>query len=61
MVLKPVKVNDFKFTPLDGGTVEFHMRVQYHPEERQAGKLAMLVQQEVEVSLEQVEEETATP
>ncbi len=56
VVLQPVKVNDFKLTPIDGGTVEFHMRVQYHPEERQAGKLAMLVQQEVEVSLEQVAE-----
>ena len=52
VVLKPAKVNDFKFTPLDGGTVEFHMRVQYHPDEKQAGRLAVLVQREVEVTLE---------
>lgn len=56
VVLQPVKVNDFKLTPLDGGTVELHMRVQYHPTEKEAGKLAVLVQQEVEVSLEQLEE-----
>ena len=56
VVLQPAKVNDFKITPLEGGMVEFHMRVQYHPEEKQAGKLAMLVQQEVEVTLELVEE-----
>ena len=61
VVLNPVKVNGFKLTPLDGGTVEFHMRVQYHPDEKQAGKLAILVQQEVEVSLEQSEEEPVAP
>ena len=52
VVLTPVKVNKFQFSPLDGGTVSFSMRVQYHPSEKEAGKLAMLVQQEVDVTLE---------
>lgn len=52
VVLQPAKVNEFRFSPLDGGTVSFSMRVQYHPGEREAGKLAVLVQQEVEVTLE---------
>ena len=56
VTLAPAKVNKFHFEPLDGGTVTLSMRVQYKPDEKQAGKLAMLVQQEVEVTLELVEE-----
>ena len=57
--LQPAKVNEFRFSPMDGGTVTFSMRVQYHPDERAAGKLACLVQQEVEVTLEIPEAATA--
>lgn len=54
VVLEPAKVNKFALTPLEGGTISFGMRVQYKPDEKQAGKLAMLVQQEVEVRLEPI-------
>ena len=52
VVLAPCKVNKFALTPLAGGTVQFEMRVQAHPEEKQFGVLSVLVQQEVEVTLE---------
>lgn len=57
LVLTPAKVNKFAIEPLDGGTVRLSIRVQYKPDEKQAGRLAMLVQQEVEVTLEIVDEE----
>lgn len=50
--LQPVKVNDVGFEPMDGGTVKLTLRVQYHPDEKAAGKLAMLVQHDVEVTIE---------
>lgn len=59
VILHPAKVNKFAFEPMDGGTVTLSLRVQYKPDERQAGRLAMLVQQEVEVTLELVDEEPA--
>lgn len=59
VVLTDAKVNNFQLTPRDGGTVQLKLRVQYHPDEKQAGKLAMLVQQEVEVTLEVVEQPPA--
>lgn len=53
--LFPAKVNKFAFEAREGGTISLGFRVQYKPDEKQAGRLAMLVQQEVEVTLEQVE------
>lgn len=57
VILTPAKVNKFAFELHDGGTVGLSFRVQYKPDEAQAGKLAMLVQQDVEVSLEILPEE----
>lgn len=61
VTLTPAKVNKFAFEPLDGGTVTLSLRVQYKPDEKQAGKLALLVQQEVDVTLELVEEAQEAP
>lgn len=48
-------VNKFVIEPIDGGSVRLSLRVQVHPDEKQAGKLAGLIQQDVEVSLEPAE------
>lgn len=53
--LKDVKVNNVQFTPKDGGTVVFEFRVQCKPDEKIFGKLAMLVQSDVEVTLSAAE------
>lgn len=49
--LKDVKVNNLKLSPKDGGTVALALRVQCHPDEDAFGKLATLVQSEVEVTI----------
>lgn len=49
--LSDVKVNNLTFTPKEGGSVEICFRVQYKPDEKVMGKLAMLVQQDVDVTL----------
>lgn len=53
--LKEVKVNNLQFTPKDGGTVVLEFRVQCRPDEKIFGKLAMLVQSDVEVTLSEAE------
>lgn len=60
VVIAPAKINRFSFLPLDGGTVEFAMRVQFHPS-GVLGKLGeeMVVQTEVEVSVEPIPETQA--
>lgn len=50
--LSDVKVAKIEFEPKDGGTVEFGMRLQVHPDERQFGKLCTLSQVELLVTLE---------
>jgi hypothetical protein len=50
--LDPVRVNNWTIEPREGGTCSVSFRVQCHPDEKIFGKLAMLVQQEVEVTLE---------
>lgn len=50
--LDPVKVNNWTIEPREGGTCSISFRVQGHPDEKTFGKLATLVQQEVEVTLE---------
>ncbi len=50
--LDPVKVNNWTISPREGGTCSITFRVQCHPDEKTFGKLATLVQQEVEVTLE---------
>ncbi len=49
--LDPVKVNNWTIEPREGGTCSISFRVQCHPDEKTFGKLATLVQQEVEVTL----------
>lgn len=51
MTLEPVKINDLKLTPKEGGTVALSLRVQCHPTADQFGELATLVQREVEFSI----------
>lgn len=50
--LDPVRVNNWTIEPREGGTCSITFRVQGHPDEKTFGKLATLVQQEVEVTLE---------
>jgi len=44
-------VNNFTLAPQQGGTVIVTFRVQFHPEEHAAGRLCMLVQETVDISL----------
>lgn len=52
IVLKDCRVNDWKIEPREGGTVSVTFRVQCHPDEKTFGRLAMQVQNEVEITLE---------
>lgn len=52
LVIQGCTVNGFKLTPQEGGTVLVAMRVQCHPNEKEAGKLYAMVQNELDVSLE---------
>lgn len=47
--------DQFKFEPMDGGTVMVSFRVQCHPNEKQIGQLYRLIQEDVEISLRQPE------
>lgn len=49
IVLADVKVDKFKFEPMNGGTVGVTLRVVAHPDEVQAGKLFTLIQNDVDV------------
>lgn len=49
------KVNKFTIEPIAGGSVRLSFRVQVHPDEKQAGKLASFIQSEVEISLRPAE------
>jgi hypothetical protein len=49
------KVNKFTLEPIAGGSVRLSFRVQVHPDEKQAGKLASFIQSEVEISLRPAE------
>lgn len=51
VVLEEVKVNGIAFTPKDGGTIELSIRVQAHPDKKQFGELASMVQGEVEFTI----------
>ena len=49
--LAPVKVNAFAIEPREGGTISLSMRIQANPSDKEFGRLAVLVQTEVEVDL----------
>lgn len=53
IVLEDIKVNEFKLSPKDGGTLKLEFRVQAHPDEKQFGKLcgSGLIQSECMISL----------
>lgn len=46
------KVNQFRLTPMEGGSVILGFRVQCRPDERQIGKLYLLQEQGITVTLE---------
>ena len=52
LVLESCSVNNFSITPKEGGTVELSFRVQaIHVKEKEMGRLATLVQHDLEISL----------
>jgi hypothetical protein len=51
VLLKDCQMNKVELDPQEGGTVIVGFRVQFHPDEASAGKLAMLVNTQVDVSL----------
>lgn len=51
IVLEATRVDSFALEPRDRGVVGVSMRVQAKPDERQFGRLAMLVKHEVEVTV----------
>jgi len=62
LVLAPVKVNNVVVHPMEGGSAKIALRVQGHPDEKQAGRLATTIQQEIEFSLsEQANKQTEIP
>jgi hypothetical protein len=51
VVLDDCQLNKISFAPQEGGTCIFEFRLQLHPDERAAGKLAMLIGSQVDLSL----------
>lgn len=51
MVFADAKVNTFRLTPMEGGSVIVGFRVQCRPDEKQAGKLYMLQEQGITISV----------
>lgn len=52
MEFEDVKVNQFRITPMEGGTVVIGFRVQCKPDEKQIGKLYMMQEQGITLSIE---------
>lgn len=52
IVLPDIKVKEVSIEPKEGGTVEITFQVQCHPDESQFGKVGVLVQQELEITIE---------
>lgn len=50
-------VNNFKLSAQEGGTVAVKFRVQCHPDEKQMGRLAMMIGTKIEVTIEPPESE----
>ena len=57
LVISPAKVNSISLTPRQGATVSVEMRIQFHPDESAAGRLATSIKQEVSVSISEAPEE----
>ena len=56
IVLNDTTVDNFSFELMDGGTVQITFRVKCIPDEKQIGKLAGLIGNEIEFSLEQADD-----
>lgn len=52
LVCEGVELKKFVIEPLEGGTVKLTFNVVCHPDEKQFGRLCLLVQEEVELTLE---------
>jgi hypothetical protein len=52
MEFEDAKVNRFEITPMEGGSVKVGFRVQCKPDEKQIGKLYLLQEQSVTLSIE---------
>jgi hypothetical protein len=55
MVFQDAKINTFRLTPMAGGSVIVSFRVQCRPDERQAGKLYLLQETGITISVEPAE------
>lgn len=55
MIFQGVKVNQFKITPMPGGSVVLAFRIQCRPSEVQAGKLYLLQETGISLTIEPVE------
>lgn len=51
------KVSDFQLSPQQGGTVIVTFKARVHPDEKQFGKIAMLMGSDVAISLSQADED----
>lgn len=56
---REVKVNKIEVTPKDGGIIDLKFRCQVYPNEEQLGKIGLMLQQEVQVTLTAGKEEVA--
>lgn len=52
ITLEGCTVDNFHVEPQEGGTIDITLRVQAHPDEKQMGKLYMLIGKDVEISIE---------
>lgn len=55
VMLKDCKIDKFKLEPIEGGSVAIDFRVVAHPSEKHIGNLSALIQQEVDLTIEQVD------
>lgn len=55
MIFQDAKVNQFRLTPMPGGAVVVGFRVQCKPSEQQAGKLYLLQEQPITITVEPME------
>lgn len=55
MVFEGARINQFRLTPMDGGTVVVGFRVQCRPDEEQAGKLYTMQEKGITIALEPIE------
>lgn len=57
IIFPNAKVSDFQISPQQGGTVIVSFKARVHPDEKQFGKIAMLMGSDVTISLEPADAE----